>query len=73
MEDNLNFFEKGRRPHFFGKIVRQPQNKIMQPKTIKSKNNCCGTAPGNLVLVYIRIFWGYIGIYRDLLAYIRIY
>ena len=24
-------------------------NKIMQPKTIKSKNNGCGTAPGNLV------------------------
>ena len=24
--------------------------KIMQPKTIKSKNNDCGTAPGNLVL-----------------------
>ena len=24
---------------------------IMQPKTIKSKNNGCGTAPGNLVTV----------------------
>ena len=23
--------------------------KIMQPKTIKSQNNGCGTAPGNLV------------------------
>ena len=23
--------------------------KIVQPKTIKSKNNDCGTAPGNLV------------------------
>ena len=23
--------------------------KIMQPKTIKSKTNGCGTAPGNLV------------------------
>ena len=24
--------------------------KIIQPKTIQSKNNGCGTAPGNLVL-----------------------
>jgi hypothetical protein len=39
MEDNLNFFFKERRP----------QNKIMQTKTIKIKNNGCGTAPGNLV------------------------
>ena len=23
--------------------------KIVQPKTIKSKNNDCGTAPGNLI------------------------
>jgi hypothetical protein len=23
--------------------------KMMQPKTIKSKNNSCGTGPGNLV------------------------
>ena len=27
--------------------------KIMQPKTIKSKNNGCGTAPGNLVIHHI--------------------
>ena len=26
--------------------------KIKQPKTIKSKNNGCGTAPGNLVFIY---------------------
>ena len=38
-EDNLNFLEN----------VRRPQKK-MQPKTIKSKNNGCGTAPGNLVI-----------------------
>ena len=25
----------------------------MQPKTIKSKNNGCGTAPGNLVISFI--------------------
>ena len=24
----------------------------MQPKTIKSKNNGCGTAPGNLVYIH---------------------
>ena len=27
--------------------------RIMQPKTIKSKNKGCGTAPGNLVYIYI--------------------
>ena len=26
---------------------------IMQPHTIKSKNNDCGTAPGNLVLCFL--------------------
>jgi hypothetical protein len=26
--------------------------KIMQPKIIKSQNNGCGTAPGNLALLY---------------------
>ena len=25
----------------------------MQPKTIKSKNNDCGTAPGNLVVKFV--------------------
>ena len=47
MEDDLNLFEKGRRHNFF-ENGRRPQKK-MQPKTIKSKNNGCGTAPGNLV------------------------
>ena len=28
---------------------KQPKQKIMQPNTLKSKNNGCGTAPGNLV------------------------
>ena len=51
MEDDLNFFEKGRRPNFL-ENVRQPQKQIMQPTTIKSKNNGCGTAPGNLVFVF---------------------
>ena len=27
--------------------------KTMQPKTIKSKNNSCGTAPGNLVVMFM--------------------
>ena len=45
-EDDLNFFENGRRP----------QKKIMQAKTIKSKNNSCGTAPGNLVLLTFNSF-----------------
>ena len=39
MEDDLNSFEK-----------EDDLRKIMQPKTIKSQNNGCGTAPGNLVL-----------------------
>ena len=38
MEDDLNSFEKGRRPQFL-ENARRPQKKIMQPKTIKSKNN----------------------------------
>jgi hypothetical protein len=41
-EDDLNFFENGKRP-----------KTIMQPKTIKSKNNGCGTALGNLVIYII--------------------
>ena len=36
MEDNLNFFEKGRRPNFF-ENRRRPQKK-MQPKTINLVN-----------------------------------
>ena len=53
MEDDLNFFEKGRRPQFFLN-GRRPQ-KNNQPKTIKSKNNSCGTAPGNLLLPYLSV------------------
>ena len=52
MEDDLNLFEKGRRPNFF-ENRRRPQQKKIQPKTIKSKNNGCGTAPGNLVCNFI--------------------
>ena len=51
MEDDLNLFEKGRRPNFFWKS-KTTSKKIMQPQTIKTKNNGCGTAPGNLVLRY---------------------
>ena len=29
--------------------------KIMQPTTIKSKDNGCGTAPGNLVCDYLSL------------------
>ena len=52
MEDDINFF-KGRRPHFFFKWMTTFKN-IMQLKTIKSKNNDCGTAPGNLVSSFIK-------------------
>ena len=51
MEDNLNFFEKGRRPQFLRKC-KTTSKKIIQPKTIKSQNNGCGTAPSNLVNIY---------------------
>ena len=46
----LNKILNGRRPQFFQK--EDDLKKIMQPKTIKSKNNGCGTAPGNLVLTF---------------------
>ena len=51
MEDDLNLFENGRR-HNFIENGRRPQKKI-QPKTIKNKNNGCGTTPGNLVYYYL--------------------
>ena len=43
----------------------------MQPKTIKSKNNGCGSAPGNLVYIYNMFtsvchenkLWPYFGVY----------
>ena len=47
MENDLNFLFKGRRPP-----------KIIQPKTIKSKNNGCGTAPGNLVISKNKRYFG---------------
>ena len=36
MEDDLHFFENGRRPTFIWKC-RQPQKKMMQPKTFENK------------------------------------
>jgi hypothetical protein len=42
------FFGKGRRHIYFWKM-EDDLKKIMQPKSIESKNNGCGTAPGNLV------------------------
>ena len=36
MEDDLNLFEKGRRPNFFEK-TKTTSKKIMQPKTSKVK------------------------------------
>ena len=41
MEDDLNFCLK-----------EDDLKKIRQSKTIKSKNNGCGTAPGNLVITH---------------------
>ena len=54
-------FENGRRPYFFFKkkttsiSLKMEDNlkKIMQPKTIKSKNKGCGTALGNLVIQFL--------------------
>ena len=48
MDDIINFFEKGRRPNVVLKIEDYPRN-IMQLKTIKSKNNDCGTVLGKLL------------------------
>ena len=48
MEDDLNYFLKKEDDLYFLKMD-DDLKKIMQPKTIKSKNNDCGTAPGNLV------------------------
>jgi hypothetical protein len=52
MEDDLNFLEKRDNLNFF-ENGSQPK-KIMQPKTIKSKNNGCGTAPGNLFYSFMQ-------------------
>ena len=48
MEDNLICYENGSQPHFLK--MEDNLKRIMQPKTIESKTNGCGTAPGNLVL-----------------------
>jgi hypothetical protein len=47
LEDDLNFFEKEENLNFWK--MEDDLKKIMHRKTIKSKNNGCGTAPGNLV------------------------
>ena len=36
--------------------IKNDLKEIMQPHTIKSKNNDCGTAPGNLVFIILRTF-----------------
>ena len=54
MEDDLNLFERGRRLNIFKNETNL--KKIMQPKTIKSKDNGCGTAPGNLVHIFDQLF-----------------
>ena len=48
MEDNLNYFLK-KEDNLNFQIMEDDLKRIMQPKTIKSKSNDCGTAPGNLV------------------------
>ena len=50
MEDDLNLFERGRKLD----VLKNENNlkKIMQPETIKSKDNGCGTAPGKLVFLF---------------------
>ena len=55
MEDDLNYFLKKEDDLNFLKMD-DDLKKIMQPKTIKSKNNDCGTAPGNLVLSFFAQF-----------------
>ena len=54
MEDDLNLFERGRKLD----VLKNENNlkKIMQPETVKSKDNGCGTAPGNLVFIILRNF-----------------
>ena len=47
MEDDLNFFKWKTTPIYLE--MEDNLKKIIHPKTIKSKNNGCGTAPGNLV------------------------
>ena len=49
MEDDLNFCK-----------MDDNLKKIMQPKTMKSKNNDCGTALGNQVLDFIIGYLAYV-------------
>ncbi len=41
--------------------------KIVQPKTIKSKINGCGIAPGNLVMMYL--WWLFLLLWTELTKY----
>ena len=61
MEDNLIFFLKKDNLNFFENVRRPQQN-----NAIKIKNNGCGTAPGNLVVLYkevslVKIIWAIFG------------
>ena len=51
MEDDLTYFLKKEDDFNFLKM-EDDLKKIMQRKTIKIKNNDCGTDPGNLVYTY---------------------
>ena len=53
MEEDINYFLK-KEDHLNFLKMDDDLKKIMQPKTINSKNNDCGTAPGNLVYIYMR-------------------
>ena len=55
MEDDVNFFQIFQKEDDLKRLKQydfenRRLKKIVQPKTIKSKSNGCGTAPGNLVL-----------------------
>jgi hypothetical protein len=49
MEDNLFCFFEWKTTWSFLKMEDDLKKQKMQPKTNKSQNNGCGTAPGNLV------------------------
>ena len=63
MEDDLNIFSKRKTTLIFLlkeddiNFLKMVDNlkKIMQPKTIKTKNNDCGTAPGNYMILSLSI------------------
>ena len=60
---NNTILENGRQSQFILKEeddlmflkMETTSKKIMQPSTIKSKDNGCGTAPGNLVFIYFPV------------------